>query len=205
MQDILFSILIPTLPERIKLLEKLLEKLHKQLQDRPVELIVLGDNRRRSAGNKRNVMMDICQGKFLSFVDDDDLVSEDYVSSILKQLQETPDIDVLCINSRADLGDQMPFTVRTSLAFENEDSNIKTKKIGLTDCDYRPDIRRKPWHWCVWRTEIARQGRFPDQLSTDDWVWVQQVMPLCKKEAILDRILHYYYYRRGISLSQSGL
>ena len=201
MQDVVFSILIPTLPERIGFLEKLLEKLHKQLQDKPVELIVFGDNRRRPVGDKRNLMMDICQGEFLTHLDDDDLVSDDYVDCILKQLGETPDIDVLCISSQADLGDEMPFTVRTSLEFENEDSNIKKKKIAHNEYDYRPDIRRKPWHWCVWKTEIARKGRFPAAFLGEDWIWVQQVIPLCKKEMILDRVLHYYFYRSGVSLS----
>ena len=201
MQEIVFSILVPTLPERTGHLTNLMGRLSRQLKDKPVELIVFGDNRQRPVGDKRNLMMDICQGRFLTHLDDDDLVSEDYVNCILQQIKETPDADVVCISSQADLGDDMPFIVRTSLEFENEDSNIKKKKIALTEYDYRPDIRRKPWHWCIWKTEIARQGRFPTVFMAEDWIWVQQVVPLCKKEAILDRVLHYYFYRPGVSLS----
>jgi glycosyltransferase involved in cell wall biosynthesis len=201
MSDVLFSILVPTLPERVVHLAKLLDRLNPQIKDQPVELIIFGDNRKRPLGDKRNLMMDIAQGKYLAHLDDDDLVSTDYVSQILNQISETPTVDVICISSQSDLGDQMPYVVRTSLAFENEDSNIKKKKVGPREVEYRPDIHRKPWHWCIWKTGIAQQGRFPVEFMGEDWVWIQQVIKLCKTEAILDRVLHYYYYRTGTSLS----
>jgi hypothetical protein len=202
MADALLSILIPSLPERIDLLEDLLFLLQRQIRGKPIELMVLMDNRYRSAGAKRNMMMDVCLGKFLTFLDDDDSVSEDYADSLLTALQSQPDVDVVCISSQADLGDKMPFIVRTSLNFENEDSNISTVPVGISVRKFRPDIRRKPWHWCVWKTNIARQGRFPDNIHTDDWIWLQQVIPLCKKQFILDKVLHFYFYRPNISLSQ---
>jgi len=201
MPEILLSILIPTLTERVECFRMLLGRLNEQVKGKPVELIVMGDNRQRPLGDKRNLMMDICQGKFLTHLDDDDFVSADYIDCLLKQIAETPEVDVISISSQADLGDKMPFVVRTSLAFENEDSNIKKKKVGPSEYEYRPDIHRKPWHWCVWKTEIARQGRFPAAFMAEDWIWVQQVFPLCNKEAILDRVLHYYFYRPGVSLS----
>lgn len=202
MPEILLSILIPSLPERVNFLENVLFLLQRQIRDKPVELLVLTDNRCRSCGAKRNFMMDICQGRFLTHLDDDDSLSDDYVDSVLGCLQVNPDLDVLCISSRADLGDGMPFVVRTSLDYENQDSNIKSVTVGGKTRQYRPDIQRKPWHWCVWKTDIARQGRFPDDLRVEDWTWVQQVIPRCRKQIILDRVLHYYFYRPGISLSQ---
>ena len=121
--EIVLSILIPAIPERLHLLNPLVEKLTKQIGDKPVELLVVVDNKKRPLGEKRNLMMDSCKGKFLTHLDDDDDVTDDYLDSILTCLS-TDDIDVLSFNSRADLGDNMPFTVITGLQHENEQTNI---------------------------------------------------------------------------------
>jgi len=201
MSEVKFSILIPAIPERIGLLSKLLEKLNPQTENQPVEVIILMDNKKRPLGDKRNLMMRECQGKFLAHLDDDDSISDDYVSSILAALDRNPNTDVVCFWQQADLGDNMPYTVYTSLAFENEDSNIAKKKVDGKVIQYRPNIRRKPWHWCVWRTEIARQGVFPLEFYAEDWLWLQQVIPLCRTETQIDKILHYYFYNKQVSLS----
>jgi len=201
MSAIKFSILIPAIPERIDLLTRLLAKLNPQTEKQPVEVIVLMDNKKRPLGDKRNLMMRECQGKFLAHLDDDDSISDDYVSSILTTLDDNPETDVVCFQQRADLGDKMPYTVHTSLAFENEDSNIAKKKVNGKTVEYRPDIKRKPWHWCVWRTEIARKGVFPCEFYAEDWLWLQQVIPLCQTEVQIKKILHYYYYNKQVSLS----
>jgi glycosyltransferase involved in cell wall biosynthesis len=204
MSDVVLSILIPAIPERLGMLAELLPKLTKQLEDKPVELLVVVDNKKRPLGEKRNLMMDSCQGKYLTHLDDDDSVADDYIDSILAALAEAPDTDVLTFNSMADLGDGMPFTVHTGLKNENEQSNITKKKLEdgtETDIETREDIKRAPWHWCVWKTEIARQGRFPTEFMGEDWIWLQQVIPLCAVETNLPKTLHYYYHRKDVSLS----
>lgn len=202
--DILLSVLIPSLPERLALLQPLALKLNEQAAGRPVELLIFTDNRVWPLGAKRNLMMHVCAGQFITHLDDDDDVTDDYVDCIVANLQEYPDTDVLCFSSRANLGDNLPFTVRTGLDFENEQTNVQ-KVLDAegkeTDVDYRPDVQRKPWHWCAWRRELARQGSFPEEFYGEDWKWLQQVIPLCHKEVRLDRVLHYYFYRKDVSLS----
>jgi hypothetical protein len=196
------SILIPSIPERISLLTPLLSKLNQQIGDKPVELLTFLDNRRRPLGIKRNNMMALCQGTWLTHLDDDDDVAEDYIAEILDALASRPSLDVLSFDSQADLGDNMPFTVRTSLDHDNEQTNVTQKVLpdGSTK-DVREDIKRKPWHWCVWRTSIARQGCFPLKFEGEDWCWLKQVIPRCKTEVHLDKVLHFYFYRKTVSLS----
>jgi glycosyltransferase involved in cell wall biosynthesis len=200
MPEVVLSILIPAIPERLALLKPLVAKLNKQIGDKPVELLVVVDNKKRPLGHKRNLMMDSCQGKFLTHLDDDDDVSDDYIETILASLQD--DTDVLTFNSRSDLGDDMPFTVHCGLKHENEQTNITKKRLpNGVEVDTREDIKRAPWHWCVWRTEIARQGRFPTEFMGEDWIWLQQVIPLCKVETNVPKTLHFYFHRKDVSLS----
>ena len=68
----------------------LFDKLNEQIskfQDK-VELLVLIDNKKRTLGAKRNEMIGLAKGEYVVFIDDDDLVSEDYVESILEAIKE---------------------------------------------------------------------------------------------------------------------
>lgn len=75
---------------RANLFHRLQNVLAPQLSDR-VELIVESDDGRISVGEKRNRCLARANGQYACFVDDDDLVSEDYVARILKALESGPD------------------------------------------------------------------------------------------------------------------
>lgn len=198
---ILLSILIPSIPSRAELMKGLLAKLDRQIGDLPIEIIVLVDNRKRPLGAKRNSMMEICKGQYLTHLDDDDDVSGDYISTLLPLVKSATE-DVICFRSYTDLGDGMPFIVETGLSLENEQTNfVPIYELDGTTRDYRPGITRKPWHWCVWKTSIAIQKKFPLEFYGEDWKWIDQVLPLCNSELKLDKVLHFYSHRKGVSLS----
>ena len=50
----ILSILIPSIPSRFKLVQKLYKTIEGQIRDREVEILVLIDNKKRSIGAKRN-------------------------------------------------------------------------------------------------------------------------------------------------------
>jgi glycosyltransferase involved in cell wall biosynthesis len=84
------SILICSLHSRTDKLNRLMDVLNKQTNDK-VEILVKSDNGEMPIGRKRNLLLDEAQGKYVAFVDDDDLVSLDYVSKILEATQTDPD------------------------------------------------------------------------------------------------------------------
>ena len=91
--SILLSLLVPTVPGREPKLAQLLDRLDKQIALRKdVELLVLRDNRSMPIGDKRNKMLSLARGAYVAFIDDDDMVSEDYVASIVAGLACTPDV-----------------------------------------------------------------------------------------------------------------
>ena len=93
------SILTPTIPGREKQLKALNEKLAKQIGDLPVEHLILSDNRKRSIGEKRQSLVDIANGEYIAFCDDDDDVSDNYVAEILKAIETKA--DVITFNQKA--------------------------------------------------------------------------------------------------------
>lgn len=88
------SLLVPTMPSRRELLERLLKILHAQAAAHPREVEILVDPRERvTIGAKRNALLQRSVGRFVASIDDDDLVSDDYVARILEALKKTPDAD----------------------------------------------------------------------------------------------------------------
>lgn len=185
------SILIPSIPSRLSMLKDLLQELDHQSKGLDVEILALSDNCKRQVGIKRNSLMQMAKGEYITHLDDDDFVAPDYIERILDCINNGAKPDVICFKSRCYIDDEQPFIVSTSLAYENEESKYVDASAKL-----RNNIRRKPWHWCVWKAEIALKGSFPtDFYFGEDWHWLQQVIPLCTSETLIDRELHIYRHK----------
>ena len=92
------SILICTVPSRVdSYFPKLLKKLESQL-NKNVEVLWLGDDKKRSVGEKRNNLLSIANGEYVTFVDDDDDISDDYVKTILHYIVNGKGVDVINFN-----------------------------------------------------------------------------------------------------------
>ena len=110
----LWSVLISGIPERYHTVQPLLfSLLETQSAARipDIELCYLLDNKRRTVGAKRNALLDMARGEYVSFIDDDDLVATDYVQRIhraigLARKSEAP-ADVICFPQRATLHPHM--------------------------------------------------------------------------------------------------
>ena len=53
-----------------------------------MEIIGLFDNKKRSVGEKRQDLLNLAKGQYLVFIDDDDRISDDYISSIIQAMNE---------------------------------------------------------------------------------------------------------------------
>ena len=87
----ILSILIPSLNERSEMLKKLESELHRQIGDRNVEVVHVSDDRQMSIGQKRMMLLTMAKGEYITYVDDDDWIPEDYIDRILVALENKPD------------------------------------------------------------------------------------------------------------------
>jgi|SRR6478736_269217 len=184
MSEILLTVCIPSLPERMASLAELVGVLRGQ--DAPeLEVLVLMDNRRRFLGEKRNAMIRMARGKFIANVDDDDLVAPDFFSAIRSALSEN--VDLVAYDATCSLNGARPFRVNTGLDFENEQP--KHIEGGYSD------IRRRPWSWCAWRRELALQCKFPEYHDgAEDWTWLTQALPKVRTWRKIDEALYHHRY-----------
>lgn len=78
----LLAILIPTLPERQRLLNRLLAELDKQRVNKNVIIILSEDQKQWTTGGKRNALVAAAvqnNATHISFADDDDMIGTTYI------------------------------------------------------------------------------------------------------------------------------
>lgn len=182
---VILSILTPAVPSRIRQLDRLCDKISRQIGDRLVEHLVLIDNKRRTVGAKRDALLRAARGKYVAYVDDDDAISDDYVAEILEAAKKDP--DVITFQQIARIDEEMR-AIEFKLGNPNEEFKIWRPEDGLE----MPMIRRNAWHVCAWRRTLAMFSRFPNSSYGEDWAYAAFLCKMAQSEVHVPKVLHYY-------------
>lgn len=175
------SILTPTIPGREAKLKLLQEKIQLQADQYPgqVEHLVLCDNRTRSIGAKRQSLVDICRGEYFAFVDDDDDITPDYVSSIINASIAGP--DVITFLQAATYNDQI-----STVEFRLRQGDHAFINGGIT--------KRDAWHVCAWRRSKIGGCEFGETNYGEDLIWCMQARKRAETTIHIPRVLHVYQH-----------
>ena len=192
----LWSILICGIPERYHSVQPLLYSLleAQAVARRPdVELLYFMDNKRRTVGAKRNVLLALSAGEYISFIDDDDEVAPNYMDKILAEItkgrKESPPVDVICFPQRATLS---PSGVIHECSYSLANKERKLEQIP----DGPPNTLKwtgPPAHTMVWGRELTRIILFDNKNFGEDVSWVDEVCKGAKKEVQITGDPLYFY------------
>jgi glycosyltransferase involved in cell wall biosynthesis len=184
----LLSVLVPTITERSDLLKRLNEKLIPQLT-KNVEVLYCGDNKERSTGAKRNQLIDMARGKYIVFVDDDDLVCPNYIELILRAISSG--CDVVGIHLLMTTGGDPETECRTyhSLRYSHWYDEPDPDRPGRTR------YFRNPNHLNPVKRELAWKARFPDLYHGEDHEYSKALLPYLKTESYIEEPIYYYLCR----------
>lgn len=179
------SVLIPTVPRRLRtFLPTLMTEIDRQLAETgygaEVEIIALYDNKKVSVGTKRNRLMDMAAGRFLTFLDDDDWIDMDYFGLVVPAIRSNPDAHVIVYDQSCQINGGPGKRCRYGLELEYTDS---------------PHLwTGKPAHTMVWQTAVARKARFPDANFEEDLAWVRIACSHAEvsRQVRIERVLYYY-------------
>ena len=149
------SILIPTVRGREAMLAQLLEVLKPQLTPE-TELAVCCDDGEMTIGAKRNKMIEEATGEFVVFIDDDDIVTDDYVQQLMIGLKRKS-IDVVCVNAVHTIdGDRAKLVVDIPYSRWEE-----TETAYMRGVQFRDAVRR----------ELAAAVPYPNIRFGEDHAW----------------------------------
>ncbi len=187
------SVLVAGVPSRIvSAAGGLLTDLLVQSNGRNVEVLYLYDQKGWPVGRKRNELLRMASGQYLAFVDDDDEIAPDYLSSILRCISENPGVDVICFQQVCRLMETGKTRHCTySVDYEYEGGPLMDGSMKSNGDEW---WRGKPAHTMVWRSEIAKQGKFPEKNFGEDVEFVAQVCPLVQTEVHIHRPLYTYKF-----------
>jgi len=177
--QVLLSILVCSLLERNNtFLNKLINSVESQIGDNPVEFLVFSDNAKRSIGAKRNDLLRLSKGKYVSFIDDDDRISDTYIKDILNEIVNwSPDVIVF----------------DAEISFNG--SNNKLVKYGreYDYCEKSDAYYRHPNHLMVHKKENITEFFNNINFGEDD-EWASRMLPRIVTQSRINKILYFYDY-----------
>jgi len=138
-------------------------------------------NLNQNIGEKRNDLLKMANGKFIVFIDDDDMVADDYVEQIIHAIHENPDCD--CIG------------IKGIITFDG--TNEKKWQISKDFGSWFEDnmmYYRTPNHISPIRTSIAQSIGFPNISNGEDFEFSMKILPHLKTEVKIDKELYHYRY-----------
>ncbi len=188
------SILVPSVAERRNtFLPKCLDMLYCQLESLPieqqksVEVLFLIDSKERMLGSKRNNLIDIAQGEYIVFVDDDDRIEPDYISSLLDAIESKTDV----------------ITFLASVSLNGEPAKIcyYSNKYAK-DYNTNDTYHRLPNHICCVRKEVAKRVPFLNIKNGEDSAYSKMLKPHLRTQTEIDKVLYHYDYNEKTTVAQ---
>lgn len=183
----LVSFLIPALTSRPW--ELMFDELSRQCSLFPGKTEVLHylDSGEATSGKKRNTLMDHASGQYVAFVDDDDVISGDYVSEIVNGCRSGKDV----VTFRLDM-------------VKNGKPAKEVWQFGLWDQE-RHRGRMTANHLCAWKRPIADSVAWCEELGyADDQLWYQPLFysGKAKTEHRISKVLYHYIYNDSVTANQ---
>jgi len=186
-----WSILIPTITGREQTLQRLLDSIHeKSSRLAPAmtyEVCLDFDRRESSVGAKRQKLLQGARGKYMSFIDDDDEITDAYIEDVWALIQGGQDT----MRLRGQMS-EYPFVHST---------DITLASYAATQ-DEPPLFQRPPNHLNPMLTDIAKLVPFKDALRGEDLDWTLALYRTgaLKTEYRSDPSRIHYIYHAGIHM-----
>lgn len=172
------SILICSIYERFDSLKLLTNKLNSQVNS-DVEVLSISDNCKMPLGVKMNALMSLASGEYVTFVDDDDMVSDDYIESLLAEMETHPDVITFKVMRYVNGVEDLPVYYHKEFG-ENKNEPDRYLRI--------------PNHIMCFRRELAQKVKFKENNFGIDTIFAEEILPMIETERSIDKFLYHYYF-----------
>lgn len=178
------SILIPSIVSRGEFLTRILDILRPQLTPE-VEVVINLDACGRTVGEKRNSLLQSAEGEYVSFIDDDDVVSPDYIAEMMAGI--SLGVDVVAIRGEV-TRNGFPFGIFIDTPHQKM-ANIR-QEDGLLLC------LRGTQHLDAIKREIALSVPFEPKSFGEDSRWTASLEKtgLINSWHLIEKPLYIYHW-----------
>jgi hypothetical protein len=190
-----WSVLIPTMTGREQTLSRVLDSLHEKLRRLApglrVEVCLEYDNRETSVGSKRQALLQRARGKYVSFIDDDDDITDAYIEDLQACLQGGHQV----MRLRGQMGGH-PFVHSTEITLNHPMATMDEPAL----------FQRPPNHLNPMLADIAKLVSFKDATYGEDLDWTVRLYKtglLTNEYRSPEARVHYLYNIQGRTLHSS--
>jgi len=171
------SILIVSTNERKHMFDNLMRFIKAQ-KTSEVEILASIDDGKSSIGTKRNSLLKAATGKYVAFLDDDDMISPYYISKILAAAKDDSD----CIG------------IKGVIVTNYLGPRVFIHSLQYTHWFEKDEIYyRCPNHLNPIKREIALTTGFPEISNQEDRSFSFNLQGKIKTETFIETPLYYYY------------
>lgn len=191
---IYLSILIPTIEERKEQLDKLVNKLNLSsagyFLNHDFEILTESDNREKTVGEKRNILLERAKGIFTVFIDDDDDIHNSYIQLIIDAIKYN-----WSVMSPLNNPDCIGFKGEYYRNGVKERDFIHSLGLGMY-YDDGATYYRSVNHLNPIRSDISKAYKFKHINSGEDQEWATRILCDCKfkKQLFIDEVMYYYMF-----------
>lgn len=182
-----WSILIPTTRSRMDMTMNLVDAFMDQIEINDlvgeVEIVTLWDEGEKSVGAKRNELIQMAQGEYISFFDSDDRPSRDYVKLCYEGILKG--VDCCSLRGVITFDGKNPAIFEHSLKYNEYKENHNGEAIRY---------ERMPNHLNCIKKSLIFDIKFPEIRFGEDTDWSYQVRNagVLKTEHYIDSVLYHY-------------
>lgn len=190
-----WSVLIATMTGREQTLERLLDSLHEKLRRLApglrVEVCLEYDAKEQSIGVKRQSLLQRARGKYVSFIDDDDDITDAYIEDLQACLQGGHQV----MRLRGQMGGH-PFVHSTEITLNHPMATMDEPAV----------FQRPPNHLNPMLADIAKLVSFKDATYGEDLDWTLRLYKtglLTNEYRSPEARVHYLYNIQGRTIHSS--
>lgn len=180
------SILIATMPSRKDSFDLMMATISVQklkLNERIVDVeIIIDDSMEYNIGTKRQKLLELANGDYIVYIDDDDRISPTYIQQILKATETKPDCIGMSGEITFDGHNKRNWHISKDYGYWHERGSV---------------YYRTPNHISPVRRELALQTGFKPIAFAEDKDYSDRLLPLLKTEVKIDGVLYFYDYKSG--------
>lgn len=194
----IISICIPTVIGREESFDKLITEINRQIieleAEKKIEVIFYKDNKEISIGEKRDKLYKRCKGKYSVQIDDDDMISPNYIENILKASQS--DTDCITYMESCDINGK-----KSKSLFTLKYPGWTDLKIPVNGC-----IRvRTPFFKTPIKTKICKKIGVKDMRFGEDHDFAKRIYGNLISEYFINEDLYYYQYKASPFKERYGI
>jgi hypothetical protein len=204
----MLAVCIATIQSRVKEFSTLISILNTQiarngLADK-VQLIIERDGGLIPIGGKRNKCTIRSNAEYVISIDDDDIITNDYLTQIIEKIEANPDVDCVTIEAKTFIDDKL----YSHIIYQHDPSTDRGQFYENEDCNTGLKIMKKsPGHLCAIKRKYMLQVPFPviwgngggRKQRADNGSDVQQLLNLKNSKLIktavhINKPVYFYHY-----------